>query len=268
MNTIVKDLLGHLAKPVLSKIHRFKDSHRGEDCYLIGGGISIKWFDFKMFSDKTSIPCQYVPFHNDFHKLNVEHAILPEPYFFYPFLNGPYGHLWRNRIQNEYRKIITENPSKNFIINLSNYPVLRSRNVTFLFRDFWDPRLPKNFITNRIDSLGGSLTYSIILAIYFGFDHVYLVGYDYTHVPCRSLHWIEKGQGVFEPHENYQKEFFEIAKKFIDITTITLDGTSDFINSVTYKEHTGQDPVFRENTELVSDHYLKVLATWPDYTVF
>lgn len=268
MKTILKDLLGSLAKPVLSKIHRFKDSHRGEDCYLIGGGISIKWFDFREFSDKISMASQYVPFHNDFHKLNVEHAVLPEPYFFYPFATGPDGRLWRNRIQQEYRKIIRENPRKNFLINLSNYPVVRTSNVTFLFRDFCDQRLPGNFITNRIDSLGGSLTYSIILAIYFGFDHVYLVGYDYTHVPSRSLHWIEKGQGIFYPQENYQKDFFEIAKEFIDITTITLDGTSDFINDVTYKEHTGRDPVYKENTELVAERYLKVLATWPDYTIY
>ena len=101
-----------------------------------------------------------------------------------------------------------------------------------------------------------------------GFDHIYLVGYDYTHVPSRMLHWYEKGQGEFCPHKNYQKDFFEIAKEFIDITTITLDGTSDFINAVTYKEHTGCEPVFRENTELVDEKYMKVLDTWSGYSIF
>jgi hypothetical protein len=62
-----------------------------------------------------------------------------------------------------------------------------------------------------------------------GFDHCYLVGYDYTHVPSRTYHFFEKGQGIFIPHENFNKDFFEIAREFIDITTITLDGTSDFI---------------------------------------
>ena len=46
-----------------------------------------------------------------------------------------------------------------------------------------------------------------------GFDHIYLVGYDYTHIPSRSLHWYEKGRGVFFSHENYNKDFFEIAKE-------------------------------------------------------
>jgi len=107
-----------------------------------------------------------------------------------------------------------------------------------------------------------------MLAIYMGFDHIYLVGSDYTHMPSRSLHWYEKGQGVFCPQENYQKDFFKIANEFIDITTITLDGTSDFINAVTYEEYTGCEPLYRENTELADDKYLKALSTWPGYTIY
>jgi hypothetical protein len=101
-----------------------------------------------------------------------------------------------------------------------------------------------------------------------GFHHVYLVGYDYTHVPGRDLHWYERGAGIFHNHKNYNREFFEIAKEFIDITTITLDGTSDFINSVSYKRHTGLQPIFRENTELVEENYLRVLATWSGYRIY
>jgi hypothetical protein len=137
-----------------------------------------------------------------------------------------------------------------------------------MFRAIKNKRLASDFITHRINAFQGSLRASILLAIYMGFDQCYLVGCDYTHVPSRSLHWYEKGQGTFCAQENYNKDFFEIAKKFIDITTITLDGTSDFINAVSYKEHTAQDPVFRENTELISERYLNVLATWPGYKVF
>ena len=81
------------------------------------------------------------------------------------------------------------------------------------------------------------------------------------------MHWYEKGQGIFHAHENYNKDFFDVAKEFINITTITLDGTSDFINSVTYKDYTGREPIFRENTELLDEQYLKVLSTWPGYTI-
>ena len=144
---------------------------------------------------------------------------------------------------------------------------MRGENISYLFRDIRDNRLDSNFITRRINAFHGSFRAAILMAIYMGFDHVYLVGCDYTHVPSRSLHWYEKGCGVFCPHENYQKDFLAIAKEFIDITTITLDGTSDFVNAITYEKYTGREPVFRENTELVDKKYLKVLATWPGYSI-
>jgi hypothetical protein len=137
-----------------------------------------------------------------------------------------------------------------------------------MYKDIPDDCLPADFISKRISCFGGVMNTAVMLAIYLGFDHVYLAGFDYTHVPSRVLHWYEKGQGVFSPHENYNKIFFEIVKEFIDITTITLDGTSDFINAVTYKKHTDLDPVYRENIDLADERYLQVLATWPGYSIY
>ena len=259
-----------LAKPLLSKIHRYKDAHKGESCYLIGDGISIKWFDLAAFSDKTAIPCAFIPFHNDFNKLSVQYLSIAEPWWFYPWERDPAttGVYKKNPRQLAYRDVIKKHPEKTFFLNLSNYPVLNNKNIIYYFRDFNDKTLSENFITYRINGFHGSLRSSISLAIYMGFDHIYLVGYDYTHIPSRTLHWYEKGEGLFIDHENYNKDFFEIAKEFIDITTITLDGTSSFINSVTYKEHTGRDPIYRENTNLVNGEHLKVLSTWSGYNIF
>ena len=269
MKNLSKNILSHFAKPLLSKIHRYKDAHLGESCYLIGDGVSVKWFDLAAFDDKIAIPCGFIPFHNDFNKLNVKYLLLAEPWWFYPtvWTTTPPKRIIRNHIQSSYRNIINTYRDKEFFLNLSNCPVLKQNNITYLFKDIYDGRLPVDFITHRINAFHGSLRASILLAIYMGFDRCYLVGCDYTHVPSRSLHWYEKGRGVFISQPDYQKEFFEIAKEFIDITTITLGGTSDFINSLTYKEHTGRDPVYRENAELVDERYLKALATWPGYTI-
>lgn len=266
----LKNLLFHLAKPILSRIHQYKDVHRGESCYLIGDGVSVKWFDLAAFDNKIAIPCGFIPFHNDFDKLNVKYLSIAEPWWFYPthWTTSPPKKIIKNTVQKAYRDVINKYPDKEFFLNLSNYPALKQKNITYLFKGFHDAKLPDDFIAHRINAFHGSLRTSILLAIYMGFDHCSLVGYDYTHVPSRCLHWYEKGQGIFCPHENYNKDFFEIAKEFIDITTITLDGTSDIINAVTYKEHTGRDPVFRENTELVDERYLKVLATWPGYSIY
>ena len=42
---ILKEYLLTIAQPELSKIHKYKDLHKAEDCYFFGNGISRKWFD-------------------------------------------------------------------------------------------------------------------------------------------------------------------------------------------------------------------------------
>jgi hypothetical protein len=89
VKSALKNLLVPFVKPLLSKIHRYKDAHKGESCYLIGDGISVKWFDLAEFSNKTAIPCAFVPFHNDFDKLSVQYLSVAEPWWFYPFERDP-----------------------------------------------------------------------------------------------------------------------------------------------------------------------------------
>ena len=168
-----------------------------------------------------------------------------------------------------YRKeVIDRYCEKEFFINLSNYPTLRRSNITYIYRDNYDEQLSDNDLHKRIDTSTGSLRVSIAMAIYMGFENISLIGYDYTHVPSRSLHWYEQGQGIFVPQPNYQNDFFKIAKEFANITTITMDGKSDYLDSVRYKDHTGHDPIYRENYELLDEKFLNVLNTWPGYNIF
>lgn len=266
----LKNLLLQVSQPVLSKILPFKDIHKGESCYLIGDGVSLKWFDLKEFSSKISIGIGFVAFHKEFKTLNAKYLMVAEPFWFYPgfWTNNITKSASMPDISKAYRNFIEDNQEKKFFLNLSNYPVMRSKNIIYMFRDIKDKRLPVDFITRRINAFHGTLRSSILLAIYMGFDHCYLVGCDYTHVPSRMHHWYEKGRGFFSPHENYNKDFFEMAKEYIDITTITLDGASEFINAMTYKNHTGHDTIYKENWELVDERYLKVLATFPGYSIY
>jgi hypothetical protein len=126
----------------------------------------------------------------------------------------------------------------------------------------------KHFLSKGINPFAGSLRASILISIYLGFDHAYLVGYDYTHKPSRILHWYEKGTGVIKDMPDYSKDFFDIAKEFIDLTTVTIDTGSNQLNHIKYEDLTGYSPVFKENTEIVQERYLKILASWPNYTIF
>jgi hypothetical protein len=272
MKEDLKKILANLSKPIISKLHPYKDYYKGEECYLFGDGISIKWFELDAFNDKISIPCGYIGFHNDFSKLNVHEFFLCETWMFYPFLKTittPPYRLIQNKIQSLYkRELIKKYPDKKFFLNLSNYLTTRGENIVYVFNDFYDQRLPNTFITNQINALHGTLRFSISMAIYMGFRKINLVGYDYTHVPSRSHHWYEKGEGVFVDQNNYNKDYLKIANEFIDITTITLDGSSSFLNSITYKDYTGRDPIFKENNALIDEKYLKVLSSNPRYKIY
>lgn len=271
MKAVLKDLMRVMAKPLIHQIHDYRDKHKGESCYIIGDGVSVKWFDLEVFNDKLSFLCNFLPFHNDAHKLNAPYLSMVEPWWFMPFertLYQPQKKIYRNPRQKFYRNLINGNQDKTFFINLSNYLVLREKNIIYTYMDFNDPRLPENFITSRIKAYEGSLRFLVTLAIYMGFKNCHLVGFDYTHLPSRSLHWYERGEGIFTPLDEYNKDFFDIANEYMDITTITLDGSSNYLNSITYKEYSGLEPSYRENTDLMSSEHLKAMDAWPDYRIF
>lgn len=271
----MKNLLFKMAKPFfsgpLSRIQKFKDVYAGESCYLFGDGVSIKWFDLNAFSDKKSIPCGFIPLHHDFEKLDVSTLLLMEPWWFYPWqkTTSPPVKFVKNELQKMYKQqVLKKYPEKQLVTSITNFPVLNRKNALFTFRQIEDPRLPNDYITNQFNCFAGSLRASILMAIYMGFKSCYLVGFDYTHFPSKSGHWYEKGKGIENGLLRHDEEFLFQANKYISITTVTLDGGSETVDAVTYKELTGETPVYRENTGLVSLGNLESFSKWPGYTIF
>lgn len=270
MKTFLKNILKSVSRNTLSKVGKFQNIHQNEECYIIGGGISLKWFDLKEFSNKISIAVNYLPFHNDFQYLNAKYCVLTEPFWFYPLEKTTQEPVKRipNYTQLAYRKEIEKQKDKFFFVNLSNYPVIWNRNVFFLYNRIPHCEICIKFFSKGVNPFHGTLRTSVLLAIYMGFKKAYLVGFDYTHTPSRILHWFEKGEGITNDQPDYQKDFFEIAQEFIEIETVTIEGGSDKLKSISYKNLTGLDPVFKENTEILTQAYLEVLDTWPGFTIF
>lgn len=269
MNSIKKNIYS-VSYNILNKINELKDIHKGESCYIIGDGISLKWFDLEKFNDKVSISTGLLPFHNDFDKINTEYCLLTEPFWFLPFhkTTVPPIKYIRNRIQKEYRKIINNKVDKQFIVNLSNYFLLKRKNVKFIFQDIPGSELVSHFLSKGIDPFAGSARTSILFAIHLGFKQAHLVGFDYTHSPGKSHHWYEKGEGVEFDQKNYNEIFFSIANEYIDLTTVTLNGKSNVMNYVSYEHLTNDQPLFVENDQLIDNKYLEALSAWPDYNIY
>jgi hypothetical protein len=265
----IKKIIFTLFHFQLNKVTKYKNLHEGEDCVIFGDGASIKWFDLQSFSKFQSITVGYIPFHNDFIFLNCKYCFLVEPYWFYPMVkttNPPIKYIF-NKIQLKYRKIIKKYPDKEFFINLSNYPVLRGKNINHIFFDLPNSEFINELFQNNINPFHGSFRASITLAIYMGFKTTYLAGFDYTHTPSRNLHWYEKGKGILQDHENYEKEFLEIAKKYINIITITIDGISNKVNYITYANFCNQKCEYKENIEILQKEFLNALKSWKNYKI-
>jgi len=79
---------------------------------------------------------------------------------------------------------------------------------------------------------------------------------------------MKKEIGVIIQDDDYQKYFILTARKYANIITITLAGKSKHLDYITYKDFTGEDPVYRENTEILSLEKLKALSIWPGYTIY
>lgn len=264
INFLKKKIIPKIFNTELKNLGKYYQIHKGEECYLFGDGISIKYFDLNDFNDKLTIPGGYLPFHKDFNKLNINYSILIEPLWFYPYMKNPYppGNLIKNYIQSEYKRII-QNRNITLFTNISNKYGLRDNQAVYTYKFWKDPLLDDSRLAQSFDCFSGTFRASIFLAIYMGFSKIYLVGFDYTHTPTRLLHWYEKGEGILKNVEGYQKDFIEMAKEYADLITVTIDGGSDLMESITYKNLFGKEPIFKENYEIIEESKLKIVATSP-----
>lgn len=272
MVNFLKKLILWISKPQFLKFDKLYQLHAGEECYLFGDGISIKWMDLSSFTDKLAIMGNFSVYHKQMSILNAPYCTVIEPYFFYPFFvyrgNGKWQIL-RQFLHIEYKKLIKKFPKKSFFLNISNYPALMTANNTiFIQKNYIPPFNEKNPFKDRTDACEGTFKFQISLAIYLGFKKVYLIGHDYTHYPSKSFHFYEKGKGERNDIREFNKDFIEYALKYIEIITITIDGKSEVLDYTTYNDFTSRVPHFQENTEIVDEVILNNLATWYGYQIF
>lgn len=259
-----------IAKLLTPGLGKFRDRHKGETCYLFGDGPSIKWFDLGRFGDHLAFCCGMLPFHRDFHKLDVRYVSMVEPWFFTPKRFQP-DLLWALAgVIAEYAKLIRRTSDKRFFMNVSNAPFFRASNVTHVFRGYPTNRNQADRDLGRFDLFGGSFHASLALAHYMGFARIYLVGFDaFTLDPIRNIRWYEHGNGAeFPGILDIEKDFLAIISRQAELFTIGHRARSGNVDYVDYTTHTGAKPVFHENHELTDDRFLRLLAACPDYQVF
>jgi hypothetical protein len=251
------------------QLERFRNRHEGDTCYIFGDGPSIKWFDFGEFGDHPAICCGMIPFHKDFHKLDVRYVALVEPWLFVPKIFQPEILYCLRQVAKEYKRRITSLPEKEFFVSLTNRFSLAGENINYVYRSLPNPRNQTDMQLNQFDCFAGSFHATLSLAYYMGFKKIYLVGFDaWTIQPARTLRWYELGGGEYFTPTNFALEYLKVLKSEIEIYTISKDGESCNVKNYSYASYTGKQPDYRENYELLSEHLLNVLATCNEYKIF
>ena len=78
----VKRLVTRLAHGEVSRLDELYQRHAGEECYLFGDGISLKWMDLTQFTDRVSIMGPMGLFHKEASALRIPYYALIEPFLF------------------------------------------------------------------------------------------------------------------------------------------------------------------------------------------
>lgn len=257
---MIRLMIRFFGYPILRRTRFLKDIHKGETCYLVADGISIKNFDFSSFSDHISILGGKIPIHRDVTLLKAKYWVNPAPVFW----SMPWTDTARTM-----RKLYSSRRARNIgaqpIVNFTNILFSRGTKSLYLFDDYPDSRLDDTFISKRVDCFANTATMLISVAIYMGFSKAYLIGFDYTHIPSVSHHWYESGSGMLDGNVNYNQEFFEIAKESIELISVTPGNESSSLRHVSYKQLTGKDTKFRENKDLLSDSDFDLLSRLNKY---
>ena len=200
---------------------KLKNIHEGEKCYILGTGSSLNDFDFASVKHEIVFGCNFLPFHKDFKKLNLNYyfevdnirnlfnldkhsipfkSIIKNKKEFKPYLNRNKNRFKYSVNPDIFFRDIEHRLSKStgIFLNTSANKFLKSRGLLkyhelYFINGKGSMMINKkqvNDISKRITFLDGSLFTMIATAIYMGFNEIVLVGTDFAHHPQLQYHFL------------------------------------------------------------------------------
>ena len=240
-------------------------------CYVFGDGSSTKYFNLQNFANGPSISCGQLFLRNDFLQLDTRLISCIEPRIFWPLCIQNNQNLRDHHLLTKnLRKYIKSNPNTRFVINLSNYFFIEGKNLSFYHRTVVKKTEIINSVAKIMDPFGGSFTTQIILAYLLGYKKIYLVGFDaWTLNEGSHNRWFEFGKGDLIPNRGYSLDFLKIMSQVLEIEIISLkENLHPTLQSKTYEQHTGKQPAYQENFDLLTQQKIDLLGSHPRHKMY
>lgn len=163
--------------PLLAKNKVFKDIHKGERCFILGSGHSIKTQDLKLLKGEIVMTQNHFHAHEDIAIINpTYHVVVPK---FHP---KAFDQDWIDWLQSMEEKLPQKTKfffGKNTKEMVEQHTGLGQR--SFYLEDGFHAVTAKKArvdLTKRIMNVPTVITECIAIALYMGFDEIYLMGFD------------------------------------------------------------------------------------------
>ena len=185
-------------RPLISKNKELKDIHKGDRCFIIGSGPSIKEQNLKPLRDEIVIPVNNFYVHPDFTEIMSGSC---QKYYMTAPTHAPQDReTWAKWLE-EISNYVPSNTKMLFGINkyadniksiIDEHELFPNNEIYWYF-----PRANRYIekygfykryldISYLIMNAGTVSVYALIFAIYMGFNEIYLLGIDHSHI-CSKL---------------------------------------------------------------------------------
>lgn len=188
-------------KKELIKNSSLKNKYYGMQCFVFGTGLSLKYIDLSLFSNKYTFGCNYLFMHKEFKKMEVK---------FYSII-GSIFELWNSPVPWDMPDILFRKLENAFEEETSHL-FLHTSVETYIYKNKHFRNWPITYVQNNVtknddnlykydldkpnDFMLGSHYFMIAAAIYMGFKEIYLFGLGYTYAPIQRCHFYDNDKAL------------------------------------------------------------------------
>lgn len=257
------------SRHLIRKNKRFENKHLGQECVILGNGISLESLDVKLLEEKVVFACNEIFLHPEIDKLRIDYFTIMEPYygsflgkaytdFFLDLYSNVDRYFGKRDVQFFFhpslkkflkRRRLLQHADLNFVASLS----VKKDNKSF--------DLSKSYHYNQ-----GGLSMMIGAATYMGFKSIQLYGLGYSFSPRQQFHFYErpkyeKASYTYDEMMTFAQEFAEEKQLYVN----SVDETEDLYLPVFCRdfEDDATAAVFKELNNLAQGQGISIYNNCP-----
>ena len=171
------------------KLKQFKDKHKGEDCFIIGNGPSLKHMDLGLLADYHTFGQNKIFLIFEKFDLNLSYLVSVNPFVI---------EQSKKEFEEMYCPVfISHTAGQGVIDDKPHIHRLHTLNTWSFYEDIAEPICEGNTVTYV----------SMLIAFYMGFKRVFLIGVDHSFKQSGGSHEVQVYQGDDENH--FHPDYFK-----------------------------------------------------------